>query len=153
MIQAEAIRSLTSDILKERQLFLVEVVVNTPGKVTVYLDSMKGVTVDDCAAVSRLIETWMNAEGEDCELEVSSPGLQRSLLLPVQYEKHIGRKVDVLRKDGIRVQGMLRSYSEGVAAIETEKMVRESKKGKRKRVTELKEIEVDQIIKAKIIIS
>ena len=153
MVREDTIRSLVGDIMKERQLFLVEVSLKTPGRIALYLDSLKGVTIDDCAAVSRKIESWLNSNGEDYEIEVSSPGPERSLLLPEQFVKHTGRKVDVLKKDGIRLQGLLKHFVEGVAGIETEQLVRDEKTGKRKKIATMMEISLDQIKRARIIIS
>jgi ribosome maturation factor RimP len=57
------------------------------------------VTVDDCAVVSRALETWLDAEriGEGRYiLEVSSPGLDRLLRHLADWRRFLGRPVDVL---------------------------------------------------------
>jgi ribosome maturation factor RimP len=54
----------------------------------------EGVTVDNCAAASRAIETRLDAEdfgGRNYVLEVSSPGLERPLRNAKDWRKHVGR--------------------------------------------------------------
>ncbi len=58
-----------------------------------------GVTVDECAGVSRALEAWLDglAIGSGrYMLEVSSPGLERPLLRPEDWQRFLGRPVEVL---------------------------------------------------------
>ncbi len=64
----------------------------------VFIDSEKGITVDDCAAVSRQISGVMDVEdpiSSEYSLEVSSPGLDRPLFTIEQYTRYVGEFVDV----------------------------------------------------------
>lgn len=57
-----------------------------------------GVTVDECAVVSRALETWLDEhEGlsEQYVLEVSSPGVDRPLVRPRDFERFRGEKIAV----------------------------------------------------------
>ena len=59
----------------------------------------QGITVDECAAVSRALEPWLDETGVGegrYLLEVSSPGLERPLRRPEEWERFIGSAVDVL---------------------------------------------------------
>ena len=59
----------------------------------------RAVTVDDCAAVSRALEAWLDREGVGGGryiLEVSSPGIDRPLREPKHWQRFLGRAVDVL---------------------------------------------------------
>ncbi len=56
----------------------------------------RGVTVHDCAAVSRALEAWLDADGvlgARYVLEVSSPGLERPLRWPQHWARFVGRDV------------------------------------------------------------
>ena len=67
-------------------------------KLRVYIDSADGVTVDDCAAVSRHISDILDVEefsNNTYTLEVSSPGLDRVLFKEDQYEGSVGEQVEV----------------------------------------------------------
>jgi ribosome maturation factor RimP len=58
-----------------------------------------GITVDDCAAVSRALEPWLDGLGVGggrYMLEVSSPGLERPLRRPEEWRRFLGQPVEVL---------------------------------------------------------
>lgn len=62
----------------------------------VYIDSPLGVTVDDCARVSHQLGGVLDAEElikGPYTLEVSSPGLDRPLFKPAQYQRFIGETI------------------------------------------------------------
>jgi ribosome maturation factor RimP len=153
MIQAAFIRELLQEELLKRDLFLVEVSVRPGNRIMVFIDSMQGVTVESCIAISRFIESSLNRDTEDFELEVSSPGLDNPLILPVQYQKNMGRDLDILRKDGIKITGKL-IYADG-DRIRIEKEVLEKDANGRKKMKVLKEFELrmEEIKTSKVVIS
>jgi len=153
MINAESIRSFLQDELGPKGLFLVDVVVRPGNKILVYLDSMKGVTLDECMAVSRFLESRFDRNIEDFELEVSSPGLDRPLKLPVQFEKNIGRLLDVVKTDGIRLTGKLLGINADIIELETEVTVKDSKTGRKKKELKQIAVEFEKIKTAKVVIS
>ncbi len=58
--------------------------------------SARGVTVGECATVSRALEAWLDADGplgNRYILEVSSPGLERPLRWPRHWAQFVGRDV------------------------------------------------------------
>lgn len=64
----------------------------------IYIDHDNGVTVDDCATVSRQVSGVMDVEdpiSSEYNLEISSPGLDRPLFTLEQFEKYVGEFVDV----------------------------------------------------------
>jgi ribosome maturation factor RimP len=63
-----------------------------------YIDKDGGVTLDDCSAVSRELTEILDVEDfiqGNYNLEVSSPGLNRSLKKPSDYERYTGRLVKI----------------------------------------------------------
>src|SRR4030042_1586705 len=96
MISAERIRTCIDEELRRNDLFLIDLVVSSSNRIKVVIDSMKGITVDECARLSRTIENKLDRDEEDFDLEVSSPGLDRPLVLPFQYLKNTGRQIEVL---------------------------------------------------------
>lgn len=57
-----------------------------------------GVTIDECATVSRELERWLDAEqllGPDYVLEVSSPGIERPVRWRRHWERFVGRDVNI----------------------------------------------------------
>lgn len=83
------------------------------------------VTVDDCEAVTRQLQYALEVEGVDyARLEVSSPGLDRPLLKPADYERFAGVPVAVTLKapfQGRKVwKGVLRAGEGEGWALEIE---------------------------------
>lgn len=154
MIKAALIKSYLEEELMQSGKFLVDVTVSTGNKITVYMDSLKGVTLDECIQVSRFLESKLDREVEDFELEVSSPGLDKSLKLPVQYEKNLGRMLDVVKSDGNKFTGKLEGLiSEGGIRLGVEKTVKDAKTGKKRKESEILEIKFEEIKTAKVVIS
>ena len=66
--------------------------------VRLFIDKEGGVTVDDCADVSRQVSTILDVEdpiADKYNLEVSSPGLDRPLFTLPQFERYIGQDIAV----------------------------------------------------------
>lgn len=63
-----------------------------------YIDKPGGITIDDCEVVSRALSDRLDEEDfidEAYVLEVSSPGLTRPLRKPKDFERNIGKPVDI----------------------------------------------------------
>ena len=66
--------------------------------VRLFIDKEGGVTVDDCADVSRQVSAVLDVEdpiADKYNLEVSSPGLDRPLFTLAQYTRYIGQEIVV----------------------------------------------------------
>ncbi len=62
----------------------------------IFIDKADGIDVEDCAAVSNHLTRLLAVEGMDYDrLEVSSPGLDRSLKRPRDFARFIGERVQV----------------------------------------------------------
>jgi ribosome maturation factor RimP len=107
MIEREKIEYIIKDLTEKRGIFIVSVQVSASNKITLLVDSMKGIQIQDCAQISRAIESGLEEEQVDFELEVSSPGLDEPFKVKQQYLKNIGREVMVLFKDGKSFKGKL----------------------------------------------
>jgi len=72
------------------------------GKLRIVLDREGGVRLDDCEAVSKEISALLDVEDFGrgrYTLEVSSPGIDRPLLRPADYERFVGRRARVRRRN------------------------------------------------------
>ena len=91
-----------------------------------FIDKPGGVTLDDCAAVSRHLTRVLAVEGIDYErLEVSSPGLDRPLRKSADFARFAGRKAEVRMRTpdatGRRkFVGVLRGAEAGQVSMELE---------------------------------
>lgn len=75
--------------------------------VRLYIDREEGVTLDDCAAVSREISTWLEVEDlieHAYHLEVSSPGLERPLRKMKDFARFTGRKAKIKLREPLNEQ-------------------------------------------------
>ncbi len=121
--QVQSIEKMISEVLEEDNgYFLVEVRIKPTNNVKVFLDGDNGISIEKCVSINRklykLIEaSGMYPEGE-FSLEVSSPGLDEPLKLHRQYLKNVGRKVEVLMKDGVKIEGKLLEVNDNELAVE-----------------------------------
>ena len=146
MITEGVITSLVEEKIRETEMFLVSVRVMPTNRIRVYVDSVKGLSVSDCVAVSRHIEGSLDREKEDFELEVSSPGATEPYQHPKQYEKNIGRTLKVTTNEGKNIKGKLVSFENEAVTIEPEKK-------KKKEQAEPVTISLTDIKEAKTVIS
>jgi ribosome maturation factor RimP len=104
---------------------LVDLESSRGGLVRIFIDSPRGISVEDCARVSNHLTRAFAVEGIDYErLEVSSPGLDRPLRRLEDYGRFAGQKASVrlrLPRDGRRrFEGMLAGVEEGSVLLEVE---------------------------------
>jgi ribosome maturation factor RimP len=104
--------------------YLVSVKVEAGNRIVVEVDSDQSISIDDCAALSRFIESRLDREVEDYELEVGSAGISSPFQLLRQYQKNIGREVEVLSKAGKKLTGILHSADEEKIVLSVEKQVK-----------------------------
>ena len=100
MIEKQKVTELVEEWLSDKEYFLVDIVISKDDKITVEIDHAEGVWIEDCAELSRHIESGLSRESEDFELEVGSAGLGQPFKVVQQYRNHIGLEVEVLGKDG-----------------------------------------------------
>jgi ribosome maturation factor RimP len=106
---------------------LVDVQSSNGGRMLrLFIDKPGGITVDDCAVVSRHLTRVLAVEGIDYErLEVSSPGLDRPLRKGTDFVRFAGRKAEVRMRTPDasgrrRFVGVLRGADAGRVQMELE---------------------------------
>ncbi|RLD93575.1 MAG: ribosome assembly cofactor RimP [Bacteroidetes bacterium] len=109
---AESITELIAQHLEGSDIFLVEVAVRPGNAIRVHVDKPEGISIDECVKISRFLNERLDRDVEDYSLEVSSPGLSGTFKVKQQYEKNLGRNIEVLYSDGIKVKGKLESVSD-----------------------------------------
>jgi ribosome maturation factor RimP len=107
MINEKHIQTLIDEKLANSDVFLVDCRVKTDNKIRVFIDSERGITIEDCVALSRHIEGNLDREQEDFALDVSSAGLDLPLRVLRQFKKNIGRSVHVVLNDGTEIKGKI----------------------------------------------
>ncbi len=124
MIEKDFIKDITDKFLQDTSMFLVEVSVRPGNIVVVEVDSDDGIGIDDCIALSRNIESQLDREVEDFELEVGSAGLTAPFKIPRQYKKNEGNEVETLTKSGQKLTGVLKASDDNGFVITITKMVK-----------------------------
>ena len=112
MIDKNVVTRIVEEWLEGKDYFLVDVTVTPDDKIVVEIDHAEGVWIDDCVDLSRYIESKLNREEEDYELEVGSDGIGQPFKVLQQYIIHIGKEVEVLGKDGKKWTGVLTDANE-----------------------------------------
>ena len=98
-MKTEEIKHLIEPVLTEHHLFLVELKISKDNVIEVFVDALEGVNIQTCIAVSREIESSLNRDEEDFELTVSSAGLGYPFKVEQQYQKNLGKSVEIKLND------------------------------------------------------
>ena len=126
----DKIQEIAERVAKSSGLEVVEVELRGGGKarmLRIFIDKPEGVTHEDCANFSREVGTIFDVEdavpGSTYTLEVSSPGLDRKLSLPADFERFVGSRVKLMTRNpvhgGRHFEGRLESFSEGKLMLDT----------------------------------
>ena len=108
MIDRNVVQNIVEEWLEGKDYFLVEVTVSPDDKIVVEIDHAEGVWIEDCVELSRFIESRLNREEEDFELEVGSAGIGQPFKVLQQYIHHIGMEVETLTREGEKLCGVLK---------------------------------------------
>ncbi len=98
------------------ELWGYELLAGHQNTLRLYIDSMGGVAIDDCAKVDQQLRAVVRVEQVNLgryRFEVSSPGLDRILFKPEQYEKYKGKKIK------LRLRTPIENQKKFVGVIET----------------------------------
>jgi ribosome maturation factor RimP len=128
---ASKIEEVANRVAQSEGLEVVEVEVKGGGNsrlVRIAIDKPAGVTHGDCELMSQQVGTILDVEnivpGGRYTLEVSSPGIERKLIKPQDYERFRGKKARLTLRDAVEGrrnwEGTLAGFDEGAVSLETE---------------------------------
>ena len=124
MIDRNVVSGIVNEWLEDKDYFLVDVTVSPDDKIVVEIDHAEGVWIDDCVELSRFIEARLDREQEDYELEVGSAGIGQPFKVLQQYLNHVGQEVEVLARDGKKMEGVLKEATEENFTITVQRKVK-----------------------------
>jgi ribosome maturation factor RimP len=150
MITKESIQAITNSVLENTELFPVEINVKPGNRIVVYLDKLEGITIEECADISQKIESHLNRDVEDFELEVSSPGLTQPFKVKQQYFKNVGKDVDVVLTTGEKIKGKLITMNDNSIEIEFLKKVKKEGSKKTEKILTKENINYSNIKSTKV---
>jgi ribosome maturation factor RimP len=128
---ASKIEEIARRVAEPEGLELVEVEVKgneAQRLVRISIDKPAGVTHGDCELVSQQVGTILDVEnvvpGGRYTLEVSSPGVERKLFKPADYQRFQGKKAKITLRDPVEGRrnwdGVLAGFENGQVALETQ---------------------------------
>ena len=156
---AAQIRQILDQKLANGSHFVLDVRVNArlnPPKITVIVDGDNGITIDDCANISRALGDSIHEENllEDYNLEVTTPGIDQPLKLSRQYPKHVGRSLKIeLKHDGGAAVGGHEVVRGKLIEVDSTGIRVEEEAKDRKAPKSIKKLTFEQIEKTLVMIS
>src|ERR1019366_2901236 len=125
---AAKIEEIAQQVTQSEGLELVEVKGGENARfVRIAIDKPEGVTHADCGLVSEKVGAILDAEDMvpgHYTLEVSSPGVERKLYKPKDYQRFQGQKAKLTLRDPVEGrrtwEGILAGYADGIVSLETE---------------------------------
>lgn len=125
----ERVEELITPFILQEGLELVDVEYQKDGPnwfLRIFIDKPGGVNLDDCERISNLVGSVLDRADiipQKYYLEVSSPGVERPLKKPEDFERFRGSEVTVRTKAKIEgsknFQGVLAGYEDDQVVLET----------------------------------
>jgi ribosome maturation factor RimP len=113
-----------ANYLKDSDLYPVDVRVEAGARVVVEIDGDRPVSIDDCIGLSHHIESQLNRDVEDYELEVGSVGISQPFRVVRQYRNAVGKEVEVLLSSGKKYTGILQAIDEKAIVLRVKQQVK-----------------------------
>jgi ribosome maturation factor RimP len=134
MIDKNVVTKAVEEWLQKGDYFLVDVEMCADDRIVIEIDHADGVWIEDCADLSRHLQEVLGEELGDYELEVGSAGIGQPFKVIQQYRNHIGKEVEVLQKNGQKVQGVLKEVSDDEAHFTVTVKEKQQVEGKKRPV-------------------
>jgi len=153
MISKQEIEGFVNEVIdKYNDAFIVNISISSSNEIKVIVDSYETFSISNCIKLSKYIESKLNRDIEDYALEVSSAGLSESFLVIEQYKKNIGNDIEIITKEGKKLNATLLSVSNN--GIEFEQEIKVSIDGKKKKqiINKKFKLDFDNIKSTKVII-
>ncbi len=161
-VDLDQIRAIAHRVATSKGLEVVEIELRGGGKsrmLRIFIDKTGGVTHQDCADLSREVSTILDVEDAipgAYVLEVSSPGLDRKLVRPSDFERFQGSRVKLTTRDAVNgkrhFEGRLEHFDGGRLTLDMT-AVRKKPPGQREQhdAAQKLEIELGNIEKANLV--
>ena len=128
-VDLDHIHAITERVAASVGVEVVEIELRGGGKarmLRIFIDKPSGVTHEDCANLSREVSTMLDVEdavpGGSYVLEVSSPGLDRKLVRPGDFERFQGSRIKLTTKEPVNgnrhFEGRLEHYESGLLTLD-----------------------------------
>lgn len=164
-VDLDHVRAIIDRVASSLGVDVVEVELRGGGKsrmLRIFIDKPQGVTHEDCANLSREVGTILDVEdaipGGSYTLEVSSPGLDRKLWRPADFERFQGSRVKLTTRDPVNgnrhFEGRLERFASGRLTLdvaEPRPMSRAKQKLSGQPAPQMLEIDLANVEKANLV--
>lgn len=131
MINKENISSTIESYLSANMLYEVDITISAENDIEIVIDCDNGVDIKHCSEVSRIVDKAFDKDIENYSLTVTSAGLDQPIKIEKQFNKYIGKEVEILFKKGTKLVGTLIQKVDDEVEIEYSKTtLSENKKRK-----------------------
>lgn len=124
MIDKEIVKEIVDSHLSGSDKYLIDINIHPDNRIVIDIDSDESISIDDCIALTKYIESKLDRDIEDYELEVGSVGISQPFKVLKQYKKNIGNEVEVLLKTGMKYSGILKDADEEKIVLTITKQVK-----------------------------
>jgi len=153
MITKAEIVKLVEEKIEGTEYYIVDISVSSSNQIRVEIDGDKGVKINDCVEISRHIEGNYDRDEVDFELTVSSAGMDQPFKILRQYQRYVGREVEMKTTQGDKLKGLLISADDKAVVLEVTRKEKIEGKKKKQIVTENKTVPMEQVKETKVLIS
>ena len=153
MITKAEIVKLVEEKIEGTEYYIVDISVSSSNQIRVEIDGDKGVKINDCVEISRHIEGNYDRYEVDFELTVSSAGMDQPFKILRQYQRYVGREVEMKTTQGDKLKGLLISADDKAVVLEVTRKEKIEGKKKKQIVTENKTVPMEQVKETKVVIS
>lgn len=140
MISKDTVKQVVESYITAKGYYLVDINVTKDNHISVEIDHFEGVSIDFCVELTREIESGIDRETEDYELQVSSAGLTEPFKVLKQYQKNTGNEVEVLTKEGKKITGVLTAANAEKITLQIEKQIKPE--GAKRKITLCEDLEI-----------
>ncbi|MDR2805953.1 MAG: ribosome assembly cofactor RimP [Dysgonamonadaceae bacterium] len=118
------VAEITENYLKNSDKYLVDVRLEPGDRVVIEIAGDTPVSIDDCIALTKYIESQLDSDAENYELEVGSIGISQPFKMLRQYRNAMGKEVETLLKTGKKYSGILKTADENGIVLTIQKQIK-----------------------------
>lgn len=137
MINEKIIRNKLQEF-SDFDFYIVDIKISSGIKISIFLDNIKGITIDECQKIHKFLITEFGKELDDYIVEVSSPGLTKNFKVWQQYNKVKGQEIVIRTNEDEEITAVVLEADENKVKVKTKK--------------EDKEFSYNEIKKAKLLL-
>jgi ribosome maturation factor RimP len=131
MIDSQKVKELVTQAITKEEAFLIDLNISSDDRIKVLVDHLDGISIDQLIRISRFVERSLDEDGDEFQIEVSSPGVGSPFTVKEQYIKSVGRPVKVILNNGLELNGDFTKFENDTVTVSwSEKQPKPVGKGK-----------------------